>query len=181
MWDVSRSGPVNGGHSSPATHFAGAAPRRVQPRVALPLGTDCRAFTWFFPARCGDGLLLLFVAFVDVLSHLLCSHVRAQRSIDLGLITLAQCSEPNKHIRVKIDGDGDLALWQTHLGVSKKRCIQWWNIKSVNVLIGHGVNTFPVSARLFSQGGPGGTRTRDPHNAIVVRSQLRYGPRLANG
>jgi hypothetical protein len=25
-------------------------------------------------------------------------------------------------------------------------------------------------------GGPGGTRTLDPHNAIVVRSQLRYGP-----
>ena len=24
--------------------------------------------------------------------------------------------------------------------------------------------------------GPGGTRTRDPHNAIVVRSQLRYRP-----
>ena len=29
-----------------------------------------------------------------------------------------------------------------------------------------------------SRGGPGGTRTLDPHNAIVVRSQLRYGPTL---
>ena len=26
--------------------------------------------------------------------------------------------------------------------------------------------------------GPGGARTHDPHNAIVVRSQLRYRPRI---
>ncbi len=31
--------------------------------------------------------------------------------------------------------------------------------------------------RLIEPGGPGGIRTLDPHNAIVVRSQLRYRPK----
>ena len=35
----------------------------------------------------------------------------------------------------------------------------------------------PESEPIFSS-GPSGTRTRDLHNAIVARSQLRYGPFL---
>ena len=37
--------------------------------------------------------------------------------------------------------------------------------------------TAPVlSIYIYTASGPGGTRTLDPHNAIVVRSQLRYRP-----
>jgi hypothetical protein len=34
--------------------------------TVFPLDTDCRASTGSFPARCGDGLLLLLAAFIDL-------------------------------------------------------------------------------------------------------------------
>ncbi len=36
--------------------------------------------------------------------------------------------------------------------------------------------TTPVRSLSICRSGPGGIRTLDPHNAIVMRSQLRYGP-----